>query len=439
MQNIHNITIHKQLEIFWRKSLYRNSFYLILGNITSALLGFSFWAVAARYYSASDVGMASAVISAMPLIAILGALGLQIGLIRFLPDSQDSANELINTSLTLSTIVSILVSIGFVLTINVLSPDLIFLKNNTILFILFVCFTTATSLSLLVDNIFIAERRSSYTTTRNIIFSLLKLILIVLLALFANSYGILNSWGISLLFSVGIGMFLFLPRIRHHYFPYPVFKFQKIAGLIRYSLLNNVAIFISNITIRILPLFILSSIGPEEGAYYYIAWIISNTISLIPMAISNSLLAEGSHNENKVMSDTIRSLGLSMIILIPIIIIVMVFANNILYLLGAGYAQHSAGLLRLFMISLFPGSIYLIYSSTLRVRKGIITLIAFGIVNAGVTMILSYLLVPNMGISGAGIGYLISQLIIALWIIIKEGWIKSLYKGLTSTIHVEKS
>jgi len=48
--------------------LYKNSIFLMLSSITGAGTGFVFWVIAARFYSAEDVGLASAVIAAMGLI-----------------------------------------------------------------------------------------------------------------------------------------------------------------------------------------------------------------------------------------------------------------------------------------------------------------------------------------------------------------------------------
>jgi len=70
---------------FLRISLYRNAAYLLMTSGTNSLAGFVFWAMAARLYPAEGVGLASAAISAMGLLALLSTLGMDYGLIRFLP------------------------------------------------------------------------------------------------------------------------------------------------------------------------------------------------------------------------------------------------------------------------------------------------------------------------------------------------------------------
>ncbi|MDP3727885.1 MAG: hypothetical protein Q8R18_00380, partial [bacterium] len=59
----------KFVQGIWEESLYRNSFYLIFNSILMALFGFVFWTLAAKQFSSEDVGLATAVISAVSLVA----------------------------------------------------------------------------------------------------------------------------------------------------------------------------------------------------------------------------------------------------------------------------------------------------------------------------------------------------------------------------------
>jgi len=414
-----NYTLQK-LALPWKNSLYRNSIYLITGNTISAISGFAFWAFATRYYSATEVGIASAVVSAMQLIAVLGTLGLQVGIIRYLPNFKERGNALINSIFTLAILVSIIFSIGFVFGSSIWSPNLIFLKENLPYSILFICFTAATVLSMLLDNIFIANRRAGLTTIKNLFFDLPKFILLIIVSLFLKQFGIIVSWGISLLISSAIAIFYFLPGVQYGYKPRANFKWNEITELIKYSQLNNISIFIINITIRLLPIFLLNLRGPEELAYFYIPWVIICSLSVIPYSISSSLLAEASHDENNVMHLTMRSLGLTMLFLVPVIVIGIIFASRILSLFGPEYARNADVLFQVLMLSLLPNAIYTVYSSFLRIRKSLLTLIILAALSAIVTFLISYWLLPLMSILGVGIGYLVGQLIIVFCIIYKE-------------------
>ena len=81
--------------------LFKNAYFLMFSSLTSAGSGFFFWLIAARFYSTADIGLASAIISAMGLISMLSLLGFDISLVRFLPEREDK-QELINSCLTIS-------------------------------------------------------------------------------------------------------------------------------------------------------------------------------------------------------------------------------------------------------------------------------------------------------------------------------------------------
>ncbi len=66
-------------------SLYRNTFYLVLNSGALTGTGFLFWLVAARLYPDQAVGLAAAAIAAMRLLVLIATLGLDYGLIRFVP------------------------------------------------------------------------------------------------------------------------------------------------------------------------------------------------------------------------------------------------------------------------------------------------------------------------------------------------------------------
>lgn len=74
---------------FYRDPLYRNSIAIMLSQALSAFFGLLFWIVAARNMPSQDLGLASTAISAASLILALSKLGLDQGLVRYLPDSKN--------------------------------------------------------------------------------------------------------------------------------------------------------------------------------------------------------------------------------------------------------------------------------------------------------------------------------------------------------------
>jgi len=182
----------------------------MIATSATAILGFVFWVVAARFYDPEDVGLASATIAAMGLVVSLSRLGLEMGLVRFLHQSGEDARTTINTVFTVGLLASLAAALIFIAGLSFWSPALIFLRENPGYLVAFVVFCVASTLSTFTDHAFIAERRAGFAMGRSIIFSLLKLPLPVLLAVFFKSFGIFASWGISLIVALLVSVLIFL-------------------------------------------------------------------------------------------------------------------------------------------------------------------------------------------------------------------------------------
>jgi len=102
--------------------------------------------------------------------------------------------------------------------------------------------------------------------------------------------------------------------------------------------------------------------------------------------------------------------------------VVVLVADKLLLLFGSTYSQDAATLLRIMAISTLPLAINAVYIATKRVEKRLRAIIGFTVFVAVSALGLAYLLLPSMGINGAGIAYLISDGIGALWI--ATSWLK---------------
>jgi O-antigen/teichoic acid export membrane protein len=155
--------------------LYRNSLYLMISSAVLTGLGFFFWTICAKLYTPHDVGLATTVISAMTLIASLASLGLGIALVRFLPGAKDKSPQ-INSCMGVTLLASIIIAAIFILGLRIFSPKLIFLNENLYLAIGFIIVVALQAIANLVERVFVALRNTSHVITKNVVFSLLKLV-----------------------------------------------------------------------------------------------------------------------------------------------------------------------------------------------------------------------------------------------------------------------
>lgn len=390
-------------------SLYKNSFYIMLGTLIMAIFGFLFWIINTNLFSSNDIGIATTLISITGIITGLSVLGMNSGIIRYLSKSDDK-NKKINTCITLSAILSIIISAIFLMGILKFSPKLVFIKNNLILSISFIAFMAISSTNSIIDSVFIALRNSKYVFMKNSIFSILKLIFPFFL-ISLGAYGIFSSWMIAL--SIGL---LFSFSIMIHKFQYShkfVFHdsvFKKIGG---YSLKNYLAGFIGGLPLLILPIIITNIIGPETTAYYYISVMIGSLLFAIPTATTQSLFAEGSYNENGLNAQIRKSIKIISLLLIPGILILIFFGNYILLIFGSEYSREGLKFLQIFSLSGIFVSINSIFSSVFKIKEKIGILLFINIISSLIIITLSYLLL-NKGLIGIGISWMIGVAISSL-------------------------
>lgn len=389
-------------------SLYRNSLYLMLSTLIMAVLGFVFWIIGARLFATEQIGLATAIISVMSLITSFSALGLGVGLIRYLPKSERK-NDKINTAFTLVTLVTIILSTIFLLGLGFFSPKLLFLKEDAIFAFIFIFFMVVSSASSLIDNVFIAYRSSKYVLVKNTIFSILK---IALLFAFvgAGAYGIFSSWVLGLF--LGLMTVLIFLMHKFQYQPRPVFYDSVLKHIGRYSFGNYLAGFVGGLPTLILPLLILNILGAESSAYYFIAMQIAAVLFIIPSATSNSLFAEGSHDEKDIKIYIKKSVKIISLLLIPAILIIVFFGQYILLIFGKNYSSQGFEFLQLLAISGIFVSINSIFGTLLRVEKKIKTLFYMSVFSATLLLGLSYCFM-SFELLGIGLAWVIGNAIVS--------------------------
>lgn len=390
-------------------SLYKNSIFLMISTVILSGFGFVFWIINARLFTAEEVGLATTLISVMTLITTFSLLGLGTGLIRYLPKSKRK-NDKINTCFTLVGIVSIIVSAIFILGISKFSPRLLFIKDSVILSGIFIISMVVSSLSSLIESLFISYRSTKYTLLKNTIFSVLKIIFPFVLVGF-GVWGIFGSWMIGLLAGVAVSYFILVKKF--FYKPKLIFHDSIIRKIGKYSFLNYVAGFIGGLPTLLLPLMITNSIHPEMTAYYYMAMMVAATLFIIPQATSNSLFAEGSHNEKDLKKQVKKSVKIIGLLIIPAIIITIFFGKYILLLLGKDYSAEGYMLLNYFALSGIFISISSIFGGLFRVKHKIKELLIGNIISAVSVLGLSWLWMDN-GLNGIGLAWLIGQGITSL-------------------------
>lgn len=390
-------------------SLLRNSLYLLVSNFVLAGFGFLFWIVAAHVFTSEQVGLGSALIAVVSLLSSIGQFGFNTALIRYLPKAE-RRNELISTVIWLTIILSALVSLGYLLGMPLFSDKLLFVRNSPWLAATFVLATVLASVNALTDSIFISFRSTQYIMIINFIASISKVVLPILLVA-TGSLGVFLAYVIMTIIGVTLSLGIILRRlaVRWQLVMSPVIVRQ----IARFSLANHAATFMSQLPGLVLPVLILQQLGARNSAYYYLAMMIVTFLNTVPQMINQSLFAEGSHGELALGALAMRSLRISLMIMIPAVALVLVLGRFALGVFGSEYADGGIGFLSFEALASLILCFNLIGNTILRVEHRVNAMVAVNALYVVASLTLVWIMVPY-GLTAVGIALLIGQAVAAV-------------------------
>lgn len=401
--------------------LYKNAIYLILNTGVVAGLGFLFWVVAARLYPDDVVNADLILIQAAAFLGVFSSLGFGHGLIRFLPTTDEDPRTMVNSCLTLSLVVSLGLSGAFVLGVH---RGLWYTQGISVLggpeevlgfFVFALLFVPLP----LMDYLFIARRSANFAALKNFILQAAKFVLLPIFWLMAvaHAHAIILAYAVGVALSLALSFFYLIPRVVPHYRPRPVLHLPVLRSLFHFSFLNHLTELLA-MAPGIVLLFMVDKAYPLDTEKYIpaafgITWLIVGTaVLVVPSAAAASLFAEGSHEED-LGRDVRRSLRFVLLLLAPPTVAILLFGRYILGIFGETYATYGFDLLRVLALSGLFYTVNSIYIAVKRVQKRMALIVAMMTFTTGVTIGMSYLLLPAYGIVIAGYAWLLGQALLS--------------------------
>lgn len=405
----------RQIVAHLQSPLYRNAYALIVSVLGTSGLGIIYWVVAARLYSPEAVGRNSAILTTMMFLAGLGEFNLRIAMIRFIPIAGRSTQRLVFWSYLFSLSMGVVVGIIFLLGINLWSPALSFLLESRILAVWFVISILTWIIFALQDNVLTGLRQSVWVPVENVAFGVVKLLLLLVFVNHFGEYSIFASWTIPVTLSllpVNYLLFKFLipkemAEKQDEALPFGVRE------IVRYVASDYAGAMLALSIAAILPIIVISVSGPSANAFFYQAWTIAIALRFISSSLSTSLTVEASGKYEDLQANSVRYLINTLRLMVPAVAVVFLFAPLILRIFGAQYAAEGTTLLRLLALSALPNTLQDLFRSHARVHHQMKALLVMHAVSWVITIGLSYLLIHQIGITGIGIAYLISDLFVA--------------------------
>ena len=411
--------------------LYRGTLLLLINSGLLSVLGFAFWALAAREYPASTVGSFSGLSAGIGLLSAIASLGLQNLVTRHIADSDSQ------WGLMLLVIGSITLLGGTLCAVVVLAfgphlPASLHLQAHGQSIALFTALVVTNSLCGVLNAGLVAVRASSAVLWTNLVGAVVRLVALVALASLHSS-GLLLSYGLGLFLSTILSVPpLAAKTSRGH-------GVQEAVAAVRNYLATTVQSYIATIfgivPNSVVPLIIIAELGAARTASYSVASLVVGFLNIIPSTMAQVLFAEVSRGGETMTAQVHKAIKAIYSIMIPLFILILFIAPFILRVFGSSYAEQGTNALRvLSLASLFSAGNYLVDSMLIARDRGGAYLFMNAANTVFVLVCVSALL--SRGITGAAIGWAISQvasLLLGLAVIARGGSGRHRHRALGAT------
>lgn len=416
------MTLYKRLlrvgfEQIYNNPLYRNAYALVFSTVSTSGLGMFYWIIAARLYTPETVGFGSAAISTMMFVSGLAQLNMTDALGRFLPNAGRKTTKLITLSYATTGVLSFVIATIFAVGYLLLTQDEGFLRGSVFVTAWFIVAVAIWTVFALQDSILTGLRQAVWIPIENTIFSIIKIVLLVLFAVWLHDDGIMASWTIPVAMTIiPINILIFRRLIPQHIereadkekpLSFPALR-NFVTGTYIASLFHHAYISLP-------PLLVTLILGPQANAYFYIPWLIGNSFDLLPTNMTASLTVEGARDEDNLPALASHLLKHMLTIMTPLAIVTIIGAPIFLQLFGADYASEGASLMQLLAISIIPSAINFLNMGIYRVRQNIGGILRMQIGLCAGVIGLGVFLLPSLGIVGFGISWLAAQIIMSIY------------------------
>jgi O-antigen/teichoic acid export membrane protein len=403
-----------------RVPLHRDGYALAANSAFTAVAGLIYWIVAARQYSAHDVGVNAALISSMMFLAGIAGLNLTNVVVRFLPEAGRRTARLTAVSYVVAASAAVGVALVLVVGAGVWAPSLDFLRDDQALGAWFVLSTLGWCLFAIQDSVLTALGKAVWVPVENAVFSLLKLGLVVAFATLLPVYGIFVSWTVAMLVSVaGVNVVIFGRLMRRHA-SNSVGETSTLRGpaFARYFAADYVCSVAWISAINLMPLVVTAVAGATENAFYALSWAVALPLYAFAANIGMSLVLHGSRDRASLPALERKAALQGAHVLLPSVLIAVVLAPEVLSLFGGRYPEEGTTLLRLLALGALPYFVLTLALSVARIERRLRpAMLAWG-AQAILARGMAAPLLNALGVTGAGVAWLASQCLVAAGVLV---------------------
>lgn len=390
------------------RQLLENAGSLVGSNVLTSVLGVPYWWLATQAFSASAVGFAAAAVSAMMLLGTVSMFGLGTLLTGELPRRQYDRSSLLASALTFATVAGLVVGIVFAFA----APSVFGLHTlggNAAAILLFGVGVALTSMTMVVDQALIGLLRGKLQLWRNAVFSISKLVFLVIVAMIAvreHGLAIYATW------VAGLGLsaaWLAVVASTHRHArlgvrpEWTAFRSWRRAAAEHHVL--NLALQAPVLTT---PLIASALISVAASAYVYTASLVTGFVAYGAIALSMALYAVAARDEASLAPYLRFTLKLALALTALAAFALFVGADLILRIFGAEYSSNAETLLRIFAVGLVLMVIKDHYVAIARIRGTLVGAAALCAAGAALEIGCAAVGAAYNGLTGLAIGIVVA-------------------------------
>ncbi|MBV9098251.1 MAG: hypothetical protein JO079_09350, partial [Frankiaceae bacterium] len=270
-----------------------------------------------------------------------------------------------------------------------------------------------------LDGCFVALRRSSGQFTRNLVFAVVKMALLIApLALLRHpgAASILWTWDAALLASALLAIVL----LERHGMHLAVPRRSGLRRLFvhRHTMLGyQLGSLGASLPPFLFPALVIALLGTRANAYVYFTWSIAGILFTVSTSIGLALFAEGAHQED-LRRQTRLAIKTMSLVLVPMAAVMLVLADRILSLFGHEYAVHGATLLRIFAVGALADAVTNCYVGVRNAQHRLVEVATLNFVIAAIAIGGAATFLRAWGINAVGWSWTAAQLVGCAWVIV---------------------
>jgi O-antigen/teichoic acid export membrane protein len=338
----------------------------------SALGGFGFWIVVTRYYPATEVGHATAMVSAITFLSQIGVFGLGTMLIGQLALHPARVDPLLPAALEVSAVLSGVLSALFAIVVACMPNTGLHqaFGSHWSTYIWFIVGVAVSSSSLVFDLAALGIGAGHIQWLRNTVVSAARLPAVIAIAICwgRTADSVLISWASTVILSFVVIAWPMRRRgMRFMRFRSP----RSLRGLVMHTTHHNTLYMSLTVPRSIMPIIVAAFAAGTTTAVFYVCWMIVSFLYLVPSHLSTALFAVAAGDADTLRKKLRPSLSISLVTGCIVVPLLALLAYPVLSMFGPEYAKLGAATLAILAFLYFPNAIKQHFAAILRVRGNV--------------------------------------------------------------------